>query len=658
MSDSSGDLADRVALDARLERKTVLGVLQKFEIPLVTAAALPRPLRLDRVRLVGERSVDPIGPFDQEFAFSTGTTAFVADNFKGKSSLLELITWCVRGSRRGDLQAIIRSWLSQVECDAYVAGRHLGYRLELSEGQLVRGRVLTGPSAESLRGGPGAPGVSEILSVSDEEAYADGVSALMLDLLNLDRIESASSQSADGKARHGWPAYFGAIYLPAGGDRALLGEVMMGGLPGRLLQVFLDLPSAAQLTKVKAIRDSRRASARADSDDAVRLIALQISQRTEAAEVLEQRQLRLAELADDNPEPASKVAERVQQLSAQLVQAEARKRDAQRTFDAAHDQRQDDERQVNNLRESAAARALFHALDPQACPRCEAPVTRERKAAEKNDSHCSVCTTPVAVDADDEDLRRQVLAEASERTEASRKAERAARRLLTEAERAVTQTGEDLRSAELQLGAAEKALQSSERATLTAEIARLEGFLSALTLPTLVADSPRDDIDAVLDSAAKILEADGVEASRSLFEALNAEILDLAKRFGIKDLSEVKIDRGARLKIIKPGGPPEYFKYQSPGERLRLRIAVAIALLRVGNKFGIATHPGLLMIDSPKAEEVQDIDASALFSALSELTQETPGLQILVTTVDEPLVRRVLDDDKIFAPAEPGGPLW
>jgi len=50
---------------------------------------------------------------------------------------------------------------------------------------------------------------------------------------------------------HGWPAYFGALYLPAARSAALLGDVVMGGLPGRLLQVFLDLPAAGVLTKVK-----------------------------------------------------------------------------------------------------------------------------------------------------------------------------------------------------------------------------------------------------------------------------------------------------------------------------------------------------------------------------------------------------------------------
>jgi len=81
-------------------------------------------------------------------------------------------------------------------------------------------------------------------------------------------------------------------------------------------------------------------------------------------------------------------------------------------------------------------------------------------------------------------------------------------------------------------------------------------------------------------------------------------------------------------------------------------------LLRVGTAHGIATHPGLLLIDSPKAEELQDDDAASLFTALQRLCAETPGLQVLLTTVDERLVRRVLTDVRIIAPPAPGKPLW
>jgi ABC-type ATPase involved in cell division len=89
-----------------------------------------------------------------------------------------------------------------------------------------------------------------------------------------------------------------------------------------------------------------------------------------------------------------------------------------------------------------------------------------------------------------------------------------------------------------------------------------------------------------------------------------------------------------------------------------LRIAVVVALLRIGHRHGIATHPGLLLIDSPRAEEVQDHDAVALLAALERLCIETPGLQILVTTADEDLVHRALTESTVIAPPGPGQPLW
>ncbi len=126
----------------------------------------------------------------------------------------------------------------------------------------------------------------------------------------------------------------------------------------------------------------------------------------------------------------------------------------------------------------------------------------------------------------------------------------------------------------------------------------------------------------------------------------------------MRDLDRVKIDRAARLEVYKVGGPKEWFGKQSPGERLRLRIAVVVALLRVGTQFGLATHPGLLLIDSPKAEEVQPVDATALLGELERLAAEMPGLQVILTTADEALAQKVLTKSNIIAPAEPGGPLW
>jgi hypothetical protein len=201
----------------------------------------------------------------------------------------------------------------------------------------------------------------------------------------------------------------------------------------------------------------------------------------------------------------------------------------------------------------------------------------------------------------------------------------------------------------------EQATQVGERADQLALIARLEGMLEVLTPLNTTPPAP-DDVHLVLSAAIKVLEAESNQASAELFDAVNKKIVETARRFGMADLQEVKINRAAHLRVIKVGGPPETFSNQSNGARLR--IAVAVALLRVGNEHGIATHPGLLLIDSPKAEEVQDVDATALFSELERAAADLPGLQVIVTTVDEPLARKVLAASNIIAPEVPGGPLW
>jgi hypothetical protein len=213
------------------------------------------------------------------------------------------------------------------------------------------------------------------------------------------------------------------------------------------------------------------------------------------------------------------------------------------------------------------------------------------------------------------------------------------------------------------LAEAERALAGADgtdqRRALVERIVRLEGAVAALdSVPAARAAHRQDDVRTVLDAAVGLLSEDQAAASDDLFGELNVTIADLARSFGFRNLDRVAVDRAGRLQVYKTGGPREWFSTQSPGERLRLRIAVVVALLRIGHRHGIATHPGLLLIDSPRSEEVQDDDAAALLTALEKVCVETPGLQILVTTADEALVRRALTRSTIIAPPGPGQPLW
>jgi hypothetical protein len=63
------------------------------------------------------------------------------------------------------------------------------------------------------------------------------------------------------------------------------------------------------------------------------------------------------------------------------------------------------------------------------------------------------------------------------------------------------------------------------------------------------------------------------------------------------------------------------------------------------------------MIDSPGSEEADADDASAIFTALNEISMETDGLQILVATARPELLAGHVPDNRIVLATEPTG-LW
>jgi hypothetical protein len=480
----------------------------------------------------------------------------------------------------------------------------------------------------------------------------------MLELMHLDRLESRSSRAESGRMSYGWPAYFSAVYLPAGGAPALLGDSVLGGLPGRLLQVFLDLPSAALLTRLRAVRDHLVAATRVEESDAARLRALLAGQHEQAVRELAAARAALAALDQEPDTSVTALAETVSRLTAATVAAESHLRETRQTYETLRWQRQRDEKYLNDLREDAVARILFHALDPSVCPRCETPISAERRRAEQLRRQCAVCTEPIGAGATDPAFAASIEQEARWRLTGSRNAELLAGTQVEDAERYVRQARTALAQAEQQLTEAGGGRRPSLRAEAVGRVARWEGAATALG-STAVADTDgRSALPRVLDATIALLAEEQAEASERLFGALNDHIAELARGFGFRDLDSVVIDRVGRLQVFKTGGPREWFTNQSPGERLRLRIAVVVALRRVGHAYGMATHPGFLMLDSPRAEEVQDEDAAALLRALERLCAETSGLQILVTTADERLVRQVLTGSTVVAPPGRGLPLW
>lgn len=640
-------LIDRVASRCDLSTDDVERIFIAHGVAPSPVRAAPRSTQLIRLHVVGERigHVAP-GPIDRTFEFDCGVTVISGPNLCGKTSILELVTLMMRG-RSNDLQVDVRQWLRYVSLDLLINGQPIGMRVSFPPGSadLERGMILSGPlEALAIAGHSPAEipsGITVLASAAEEDDWEAAVASLMLSRLALEEVLIFTSVGGDDRGRinrHGWAAYFGAIYPPAAANRVVLGTTAASGLPIRLLQVFLDLPGAALRARVHAtvqalekehqILQRRRENATAGT----------AGRRAQAERVLADAERVLAEVDARNPaEDLTALADLSAKLSARFVEQRQEAERATTAWEAAKKARISDERILLNLQESTAARKVFRGLDPVACPRCETSIDDGRRQNEQQTNSCAVCAHPLPEQDTEEDER--LIQEAEAALSASRRAEEVLAGTVDAISRDLETAHAAVDDVDVRLRAALAARTMADRAQAELAVAAARGALDALQVGETVTEEPL--VLKVLRGTEVELDRDLRDASASIYADLSEQVTALAIRFGITEIDGVVVKGNATMDIYKGGADSSPFGQQSAGERLRLRYALLVALLRVAHDHKMAGHPGLLLLDSLKAEEVQDEDAQQLLRGLVEIAGEVSALQVIATTADAQLASAV-----------------
>ncbi|RBP64263.1 hypothetical protein DFO66_107140 [Brevibacterium sanguinis] len=637
------NLIQRIAESAESSEDTVLQILNDYGMTLASPSRQHRSLRVDRLRIRGAKAgdVEP-GDFDRTFVFPVGVIVISADNLRGKTTILELLTLLIRGEPR-DLQSDVLSWLTSASLDMHLNGQSIGLRLRFDDSHIIGARILAGtPDKLALSDDDVAHGVTDLARAQSDEEWAEVVGTFMMSQLGLDAIQVFNKAKNDDEAgtikSHGWPAYYGAIYPPSGADKVLLGSTASDYLPVRLMQVFLDMPDATRAMRVSALAkrlDSEHKAEQRRHRDARDSIAHQL-------DFAEQRQAKaeeqLADLQAQTPaESLQDLIELASDASKRVIDARQAAEAATSAYVEAQQSRIADEKALNGLRESAAASALFHGLDPKHCPRCEEPIKSERKQREHEYHQCAVCDAPLATEDDDYAEREQCAVDALVATRAAEGALAAAR---SASETQLAEAQKDLNRLDERIGHAQAARQATARLEAEHELAAAQAVVQALEqLQPEPVDPPVAQV--VLAAADSILREEIKQFSTELYKDLSAATLKFGVAFGISELESVRIKANGTMDVTKGGGATSSFSSQSPGERLRLRYALVVSLLRLARDRGIAGHPGLLLLDSLKAEEVQDDHARILLEGLVTAAAEEPELQIFVTTADRSLAAQV-----------------
>ena len=655
MSDmpTAEELSARIAARARASEEAVEAALAAAGVSLDPPLPAQRSLLVHRVYVRGVKAgteAGANGPFERDIPLGPGTWAIASDiNLAGKSSMLWALTWPLRGQPDDAYQRSDTSrWFEYLRVDAEVARVPMSFRVRLENGVLHEGTLLTADSnghLTALEGdGQSGRGVRTVTSVASQEAYAATVDRLMLERLGLAPLHLFSAVpgapheedgSRDGSRQvHGWPAYFSVIALASASDSILFGHTAVGQLPTRCMQVFLDVPFAADVmgaeVSARESRQTARYSARREIADA----AVRAHRWQPLRDELTEAERRLASLQAARPDLPARVRQ-AQEATRALLPLQARASRAQEGLEEARRARIHDQREVRRASESAAARALFAALDPYACPRCEAGIDQRKRLREEQDKQCAVCSSPLEIPEVSDEDRAALLGGLRDRLDASRAAEQTATDIAADAEQALSRA---TASADHATAAAahEQGLADylADLRAAESNVARLKGALEVVA--SLGQSEAADDTDErIIEAARDILKQVATGATKELFAELNDEILALSHRLGIPNLKSVTLDLAGRINARLSANPkPTAFSALSPGERLRLRVAVVASLIRVGRRRGIRSHPGLLVIDSPTDVEVVAGDAQTLFSELCALGEEE-GIQIIIATTNQ-----------------------
>ncbi|HJW56943.1 MAG TPA: hypothetical protein VJ577_16880 [Burkholderiaceae bacterium] len=569
----------------------------------------------------------------------------VGINQIGKSTVLEVLLWALRGSPRG-LKPEVRAWITSVDLEFTVGADH--YRVTFNDfDNIPRGSLILTNR-----------GIARTLDAFDgEEQFKAVMDALMMNRFGLQPIPNVRQDSASGEPAeysHAWSAYAASMFIE-GAHPAILGDVTMGALWWRMILLFVGLPYAGLLMSLRnaialeqARRDPSGGKHRADQG-----ITADIRRLEE--EVARHRKT-LAELGD-----GAVSVQRLDDLTREnvrLAKLEIEQQDqvanASRAVAALRAERDEARTVLRRLEEGTAARRVFSGLKPVCCPRCSVPFPNDRAESEETEGRCAVCDRDSAEN--DEASLQETLAAAKERVAELEKFEASATKTLKEREseqqrieRQRQENSETINSLERNAELLTQRRKADE--DLLKALGALEDRKAAAKPAEPVAEPAHDPLE-ILKVAEKIADQRMKQAGADITKELDEEVLVVAKRFGFRGLESVSI-QGNAIKL-KVSGVTSSWSNQTTGQKLRLRIALVVAMIRLAKRTGFGHHPGVLLIDSPGSEELSEEDLLAMMSEIAQVAEESGSLQIFVSSARGELLSPAFPTDNLKTPGDNG----
>ena len=646
----------RVEISRDEVRKVVAGLdLAKLQ----PTRKVPR-LMIRRLRFKGTKTLDGLETaIDYDQPFETGVNALVIeDNLIGKSSVLKTIKFALTGNDE-EYDQEVRRWITEIWLEFTLDDSPYTILLARREDGL-HGRLAPGDHSCPIDKVPKASASKGFYHRGEEEVQKALESFFVhefgLASLGWNQIHPAKDGSTI-KVWASWLTYFQALRIPDDNHTYLLCKPEFANQDQLLFSAFLGLHLSEPLNQLSMEAASLRKS-KEFSEEQVKEAAAQKAKLVERLGKLRQ------ELAELDAEQARRLKVVTGgDLAAQLTAAEGRLVEGSAEIAAIEEQvtiltsqMQQCHATARRLREQIDLSRELTGLQVSICPNCARRIDAEAVQRERASHQCRLCVRPVPKASEDEAATLEAAAKDYDQRAAEMK-ERIAQvsRELTKSRKCVQtfrSTAETLRTT-LKEGVT-KGLptqkETDRRGKLHEEIGGINHEITILDRSTGGGASLEDHEKKakIIEKVQLVLKEEADQRNTEIEARLNEMATDVIKALRADQISGIKCYPTGVVKLTKNGENVAFSKIMNPGERYRAKLALFLAMMRLGCEAGIGRHPGLLLLDQLGTAEMVPADMQASAAALRKIEDEFSDRVQVICFTAKPEFRKATVAKKVY----------
>ncbi|MCA9921460.1 MAG: hypothetical protein KC421_03760 [Anaerolineales bacterium] len=570
-------------------------------------------------------------PFEYDRQLHTGINGWVADNSRGKSTILKIIVWALTGVEP-NLKSDTLAWLQEVAIEIEIEDDGI-YTIQFyvrPSKPTVDGRIVELPIDQIPKDSPDIDSIKEFTGAKSMTFAIASFFGQRFGFQETEWVESKRYDISLKQKNISWEIYSQAMFL--GSDNYndfLFPDNTNRSHHQKAVSAYLGLDLIACVSRLEKLY--REASQEHQLEDRriktnATHVEAKIKQLQRDLQIIDQK------IKDiDNNQAAIIDAEYVtlvQEQVAQLTDMHYNTHSGLNKFlieeRSFREEKNLARKQAQEMRESIQFKLYISGLDVERCPLCETNIPIEQGYLNLDDPECRVCHNPLQKSQDTTQQERFL-----------KKAEENIKRLdreLKRVKRSINTTREKLTSVERQLSERKEEYQDlsrQQRAGFTTELRELlnkRGYISGQLeeLDQLVPHNQEDYLrrlkqkSEVLNRAKIILQNHMAEYSKQALGHLQRKATELALAFRVKNVQEVFLNYKFDL-FARQSGKPNIYSNMEMGEQLRMKIAFHLAFLELRVKNNIGRHPGVLIIDAPGGAEMTDEIFNAILSGISEI---------------------------------------